>query len=86
MLNKLRTLMAVDTAFTALVVASGTATLVLTGQTAGTTFRVISAGHGTWASITETTPAGPKCDLVSNAQWLRGSAAAGVALLELNMP
>lgn len=84
--NKFRTLMAADAAFTAAIVASGTTTLVLTGQTAGQSFRTISSGHGAWASITETTPAGPTCDLVSSAEWLRGSAAAGVALLEINLP
>jgi hypothetical protein len=84
--NKFRTLMAADTAFTALVVASGTDTLILTGQVAGASMRVISAGHGSWASITQTTAPGPKCDLVENAEWLRGSAAAGVALLEINLP
>lgn len=84
--NKFRTAMAADAAFTAAIVASGTTTLILTGQTAGQSFRVISAGHGTWASITETTAAGPTCDLLSSGSWLRGSSAAGVALLELNLP
>ena len=41
------------------VVASGTATLVLTGQTAGEAFTVQNSGTGTYTSITTGTPPAP---------------------------
>lgn len=81
-----RTLMAANVAFTADIVATGTTTLILTAQTAGLPFYVNSGGPGLWASITETVAASSTCDLLENAQWLIGSAAAGVALLEINIP
>jgi len=81
----IRAAMALDAQFTARVVATGTTTLILTSQQAGLGATYVSSGPGLF-TIVETTASAPTCDLVANAQWLQGSAAAGVALLELNIP
>ena len=81
-----RTAMAADAAFTAQIVATGTATLILTGQDEGQAFTVYDAGPGDWASITTGTPAASTFQVVSEASWLQGSTAAGIALLQLNLP
>ena len=84
--DKFRTAMAADTAFTALCVASGTTTLILTSQNEGQVMVVNSGGPGLWTSIVETVAASATCDLIATAQWLQGAAAAGIALLEINVP
>lgn len=63
-----KTVMAADAAFTARVVATGTTTLILTGQVAGEAFTVTSEGDGaiTWAA---TTPPAPTARYVP-ARWL----------------
>lgn len=80
-----RTGMAADLVFTALVVATGTTTLILTGQTAGQLLDVTNPSAGVMA-IVETTPPAPTCDELLGAKWLEGSTGAGVALLEINIP
>lgn len=80
-----RTAMAADATFTALVVATGTTTLILTGQNAGQALDVTDIGAGVMA-IVETTPPAPTADnLTAQARWLTAVAAAGVALLEVNL-
>ncbi len=82
--DALRALMAANTAFTARVVASGTATLILTGQVAGEAFTVTdhAAGIITWVA---TTPPAPTCRKVKGARWLVGCTGAGVAKLFLSV-
>lgn len=68
-----RAILAANAAFTARVVATGTTTVVLTGQDAGVPFSVVSIGAtGTWASITETTAASADCVEVKTARWIMG--------------
>ena len=81
-----RALMAADTAFTALCVATGTTTLILTSQNEGQTMDVNNGGAPGVMVIVPTIAPASTCDLVANAQWLEGSTAAGVAMLELNIP
>ncbi len=81
----LRTAMALDAELTALVVATGTTTLILTAQVAGQNITAVQEGLGAMAFV-NTTPPAPTCDEILTAQWLQGSTAAGVALLELNLP
>lgn len=81
----IRAAMALDATFTALVVASGTTTLVLTAQTAGQELDVVSSGPGLF-DIVESTPPAPTCDLLPGAKFASTAAAAGVALLEINIP
>lgn len=76
-----RVAMAADTAFTARVVATGTATIVLTGQVAGEAFEVANSGTGTFTSITATTPPAATCREVKGARVLIPSSAAGPALI-----
>jgi hypothetical protein len=83
--DAMRAAMALDAQFTALVVASGTTTLILTSQVAGLGLVPVSSGPGLF-DIVETTPPVPTCEEIVNAQWLQGSTGAGVALLELNLP
>ncbi len=72
--------MALDLAFTARVVASGTTTLVLTGQELGVAMTVVdtqdqgAAVVGAWASIVNTTPAVPYT--TSPPRWTWSSATA----------
>lgn len=80
-----RTQMAADLVFTALVVATGTTTLILTGQTAGQELDVTDTGAGVMA-IVETTPPAPTAeDLSTQARWMTASTGAGFALLEVNL-
>jgi hypothetical protein len=81
----IRAAMALDAAFTARVVATGTATLILTSQQAGLDADYVSSGPGLF-TIVETTASAPTCDLLPGAEWIIGSAAAGVAELEINIP
>lgn len=81
----IRAAMVLDATFTALVVATGTTTLILTAQNVGQLIGIVSSGPGLF-DIVETTPPAPTCDLASDAQWLQGAAGAGVALLEINLP
>lgn len=81
----IRAAMALDSAFSALVTTSGTDTLILTGDVEGQALDIVSSGPGVFTIVEDTAPA-PTCDLVSGAQWLQGSAAAGIALLEVNIP
>lgn len=76
-----KTAMALDAVFTARVVATGTTTLILTGQTAGEAFTVTSNGDGAWASITTGTPAAPTARACKAARWLKASGTTGVAML-----
>jgi hypothetical protein len=78
--------MAADAAFTAVCVATGTTTLILTSQNEGQVMYVNSGGPGLWTSIVETIAASATCDLITTAQWLEGSTGAGIALLEINVP
>lgn len=79
-----RTAMAADATFTALVVATGTTTLILTGQNTGQELDVTDIGAGVMA-IVETTPPAPTADELTSARWLTAESAAGVALLEINL-
>lgn len=78
-----RTLMAADTAFTARIVATGTATLILTGQVGGEDWTVIDSGPGAWASITVTTAADSNTVALPTtfARWLKATAAGAVGPL-----
>ena len=81
----IRAAMVLDATFTALVVASGTTTLVLTGQNVGQELDITSTGEGLF-DIVESTPPAPTADELPVASWLQGSTGAGVALLEINIP
>ena len=83
--DALRLAMAADAEFTARAVATGTTTLIRTGQVAGEAFAVANAGQGagTWAA---TTPPAAKAELLATAKF-RGTAAAGsIVAVELNLP
>ncbi len=80
-----RTQMAADATFTALVVATGAATLILTGQNTGQELDVTDVGVGVMA-IVETTPPAPSARELTNAKWRTTTAGAGIAELELNLP
>lgn len=79
-----RVTMAADAEFTARVVATGTATLILTGQVAGEVFLVRNDGTGT-VTVTATTPAAPTCRLVKGARFLSASTGAGVAQMYIDV-
>ena len=85
-----RTAMAADAEFTALVVATGTATLILTLQAAAGTadFDVYSTGAGAIA-IADTTAgvtAVATAVQVKGCRYLETTSAAGIVLLEVDMP
>jgi hypothetical protein len=80
----IRAAMALDATFTALVVATGTTTLILTGQNIGQELDVVSSGEGLF-DIVETTPPATAAQLV-NGSWLSSTSGSGLALLELNEP
>lgn len=87
--DQFRTAMAADAAFSALITASGTATLILTGTAAmkGKAFQVGDGGAvGNYASITETTPASTRADEVEGCRFLSSADAGGLAVLEVNLP
>lgn len=76
-----KTVMAADAAFTARVVATGTTTLILTGQVAGEAFTSQAEGDGAIA-VAATTPAAPTARRVKAARWLKASdATSKVAML-----
>jgi hypothetical protein len=82
-----RALMAADAAFTALVVASGTATLILTGQAEGMPFYVSSGGSpGAYASITTGTPASARAQAVPGCRYETSGSAGDFVVLEVNLP
>lgn len=82
----LRAAMAANTAFTALVVGTGTATLILTGQTKGMAFQVVNGGsEGLFASITTGTAASVKADLIEGARFVGARTGAGLVQVELNL-
>jgi hypothetical protein len=68
-----QTAMAADAAFTALVVASGSSTLILTAQTAGVALVPTSVGPGLFSSITNTTPAAAHARRVKGAYFVGSS-------------
>jgi hypothetical protein len=75
----LKAAMAADAAFTARVVATGTTTLILTGQVAGEAFTVTSPGDGaiSWAA---TTPPAPSARRLKGARVLSSGTAANGAV------
>ncbi len=80
----IRAAMALDATFTALVVATGTTTLILTGQNIGQDLDVVSSGEGLF-DIVETTPPATAAQLVKGV-WRTSTAGSGIAILELNEP
>ncbi len=80
----LRAAMAADLAFTARVVATGTATLILTGQVAGEAFTPTTSGAGavTWAA---TTPPAAHCRRVKGARVLKASSSTAPCLVYLSV-
>jgi hypothetical protein len=75
-----KTAMAADAAFTALVVATGTTTLILTGQVAGQAFTVLQVGDGVLADVT-TTPAAAHAARCKGARVLKGGSSTVPALI-----
>lgn len=82
-----RNAMAANAAFTALVTASGTATLILTGATAGQTISVISNGPGV-LGVVNTTPAAAVAVLMPNVRvkWGTFSDDPDLVCLSFNIP
>lgn len=79
-----QTAMALDAEFTAAIVATGSTTLILTGQVAGVSFTVTQAGLGAWTEVL-TTPAAPHARKVKGAYWVTGgTSAAGLAELHFD--
>jgi hypothetical protein len=70
-----KTVMAADATFTALVVATGTTTLILTGQTAGLAFTAQSEGDGALA-VAATTPPAPTARRLKGARVISSGTAA----------
>lgn len=82
----LRAAMAANAAFTALVVATGTATLILTGQTKGMAFDVVNGGgDGAFTSIVTGTAASTKADAVEGCRFVGARTGAGLVQVELNL-
>lgn len=79
-----KTAMALDAEFTALVVATGANTLILTGQVAGASISAVSMGDGALPVAITTAPAATAV-LVKGAKWLVGAAASGVATLHFDV-
>ncbi len=79
-----RVAMAADTAFTARCVASGSATLILTGQVAGEAFEVSNDGTGT-ITVTATTPPAVHCRKVKGARVDVAASAAGVCKIVFSL-
>jgi hypothetical protein len=81
-----RAAMAADAAFTARIVASGTTTLVLTGQTPGAAFVVadVQEGAGDWTSITLTQAAVAYTEPAAESWWNGTINPGGVGLLHVN--
>lgn len=81
-----RTAMAADATFTALVVATGAATLILTGQNTGQVLDVTDTAEPGVLAIVATTPPAPTAEALPGSRWLTATTGAGVTLLELNLP
>lgn len=83
--DALRLAMAADTEFAARAVASGTTTLILTGQVAGEAFAVSNAGQGagTWAA---TTPPAALAEALAGAKFRGTAAADSIVAVEFNLP
>lgn len=82
--NAFRTAMAADADFSALITASGTATLILTGP-AGFPFKVRNIGVGVLADVV-TTPAAPKAVATPTVRFSESVDAGEPVALELNLP
>jgi hypothetical protein len=80
-----RTAMAANADFTALVVATGTVTLILTSQQAGIDPNVESIGPGVLA-VVETTPASVKAILASGCSFHSKAAAGALVWVNVNLP
>lgn len=84
-----RTVMVADAAFTALVVASGTATLILTSQQAGVpqniTVNASTTGLGGLA-IVATTPSAPTAVAAPGCSFLTSASAGGLVWVAVNLP
>ena len=81
--------MAANASFTARVVATGTTTLILTGQVAGEDFLVDDAGPGAFASIVDTTPAAPDARAIAapaSGFFQTGAASGELSILEVSQP
>lgn len=82
-----RTAMALDLPFTARVVATGTATLILTGQDAGAAFVPADGGSlGNYTSIVNTTPAVMDTVEIPGAEWETEATAGNLAVARINLP
>ena len=82
--NSFRADMAANAEFTAQVVATGTATLILTSQLAGMTINPTSSGDGAFASITNTSPMADTAIQIRGAYYTRAAPAAGWAEVAFN--
>lgn len=80
----IRAAMVLDATFTALVVATGTTTLILTSQNIGVDLDVVSSGEGLF-DIVETTPPATAAQLV-NGVYRSSTSGSGLAILDLNEP
>ncbi len=80
-----RVAMAANALFTARVVATGTSTLILTGQVAGEAFTVQNDGTGTYTSITTGTPPAAHCRRVKGARILKASTSTAPCLVYLSV-
>jgi hypothetical protein len=78
--TSLKAAIAADAALSALLAASGTATLILTGATAGQAFTVTSLGDGT-LSVAATTPPAATCRPLKAARMLHDQGTSGVQLM-----
>lgn len=83
--NGLRAAMAADAAFTALIGATGTTTVILTpvAAQAGKAYTVASVGDGVVADVV-TTPAAATAALAKGFRWVNAGTAAGLTQIELN--
>lgn len=84
----IKALMAADAVFTALVVASGTATLILTAVAEGVPFQATDGGSPGPMVVVETTPASSDCiDVSAFCAWKSSAAAIDdPAVLDINLP
>lgn len=82
--DQFRAAMAADVGFTALVVASGTTTLILTAVRAGMPFSVTSSGAGVTAAVLTT--AATYNAVYSGFRFTQAAGSAGLAILDLNLP
>lgn len=82
--DALRVLMAADSLFTAQIVATGTATLIMTSQVPGREFEVGSNGPGVIA-IAATTANAAKADEIAGMVWASSRTGAGLALVSIGL-